>query len=106
MFLCELVGCCGFNGPLRQAFGLYRAVCQRGRKKREKIDERNKSTACGCQHSAADAFKNTLGIFDYKQLYLITFKWHYYCYVGGFRMTHFKKQQNHFLLKVSSRPSI
>ena len=25
-----LVGCCGFNGPLRQYFNLYRAVSQRG----------------------------------------------------------------------------
>ena len=30
-------------GPLRQYFSLYRAVSQRGRKKREKIDERQKS---------------------------------------------------------------
>ena len=35
-----LVGCFGLNGPLRQYFSLYRAVSQRGRKKREKIDER------------------------------------------------------------------
>ena len=35
-----LVGCFGFNGPLRQYFSLYRVVSQRGRKKREKIDER------------------------------------------------------------------
>ena len=35
-----LVSCFGFNGPLRQYFSLYRAVFQRGRKKREKIDER------------------------------------------------------------------
>ena len=34
-----LVGCFGFNGPLRQYFSLYRAVSQRGRKRREKIDE-------------------------------------------------------------------
>ena len=27
----------GFDGPLRQYFSLYRAVSQRGRKKREKI---------------------------------------------------------------------
>ena len=31
----------GLNGPLRQYFSLYRAVSQRGRKKRELIDERN-----------------------------------------------------------------
>ena len=35
-----LVSCVGFNGPLRQYFSLYRVVSQRGRKKREKIDER------------------------------------------------------------------
>ena len=37
-----LVSCFGFNGPLRQYFSLYRAVSQRVRKKREKIDERKK----------------------------------------------------------------
>ena len=37
-----LVGCFGLNGPLRQHFSLYRAVSQRGRKKREMIDERKK----------------------------------------------------------------
>ena len=36
----ELVGCFGFNGPLSQYFSLYWAVSQRGRKKREKTDER------------------------------------------------------------------
>ena len=30
-----LVSCLGFNGPLRQFFSLYRAVCQRGGKKRQ-----------------------------------------------------------------------
>ena len=30
-----LVGCFGFNGPLRQYFSLYRAVSQRGRKRRK-----------------------------------------------------------------------
>ena len=35
-----LVSCLGFNGPLRQYFSLYRAISQRVRKKREKIDER------------------------------------------------------------------
>ena len=35
-----LVGCFGFNGPLRQYFSLYRAVSlKRGRKRRERIDE-------------------------------------------------------------------
>ena len=37
-----LVSCFGFNGPLRQYFSLNRTVSQRGRKKREKIDERKK----------------------------------------------------------------
>ena len=35
-----LVSCFGFNGPLWQYFSLYRAVSQRVRKKRNKIDER------------------------------------------------------------------
>ena len=36
-----LVGCFGFNGPLRQYFSLYRAVSQReGETKRKMIDER------------------------------------------------------------------
>ena len=35
-----MVGCFGLNGPLRQYFSLYQAVSQRGRKKREMIDER------------------------------------------------------------------
>ena len=34
-----LVGCFGFNGPLRQYFSLYRAVSQREGERREKIDE-------------------------------------------------------------------
>ena len=34
-----LVGCFVFNDPLRQYFSLYRAVSQRGRKRRERIDE-------------------------------------------------------------------
>ena len=35
-----LVGCFGFNGPLRQYFSLYMAVSQkRGRKRKERIDE-------------------------------------------------------------------
>ena len=37
---CWLVGCFGFNGPLRQYFSLYRAVSQReGERRRERIDE-------------------------------------------------------------------
>ena len=34
-----LVGCFGFNGPLRQYFSLYRAVSQREGERRERIDE-------------------------------------------------------------------
>ena len=34
-----LVGCFGFNGPLRQYFSLYRAVSQREGERGEKIDE-------------------------------------------------------------------
>ena len=38
-FGCWLVGCFGFNGPLRQYFSLYRAVFQREGERGEKIDE-------------------------------------------------------------------
>ena len=34
-----LVGCFGFNGPLRQYFSLYRAVSQREGERRKRIDE-------------------------------------------------------------------
>ena len=34
-----LVGCFGFNGPLRQYFSLYRAVSHREGDRRERIDE-------------------------------------------------------------------
>ena len=34
-----LVGCFGFNGPLRQYFSLYRAVSQRKGERGERIDE-------------------------------------------------------------------
>ena len=34
-----LVGCCGFNGPLRQYFSLYQAISQREGDGRERIDE-------------------------------------------------------------------
>ena len=34
-----LVGCFGFNGPLRQYFSLYQAVSQREGERRERIDE-------------------------------------------------------------------
>ena len=33
-----LVGCFGFNGPLRQSFSLYRAVSQREGERKERID--------------------------------------------------------------------
>ena len=33
----DLVGCFGFNGPLRQYFSLYRAVSQREGERGEKI---------------------------------------------------------------------
>ena len=36
----RLVGCFGFNGPLRQYFSLYRAVSQREGERLERIDER------------------------------------------------------------------
>ena len=35
----RLVGCFGFNGPLRQYFSLYRAASQRDGERRERIDE-------------------------------------------------------------------
>ena len=34
-----LVGCFGFNGPLRQYFSLYQALSQRERERGERIDE-------------------------------------------------------------------
>ena len=37
-----MVGCFGFNGPLRQYFSLYRAVSQREGERGEKIDESKK----------------------------------------------------------------
>ena len=40
MLQSQLVGCFGLNRPLRQYFSLYSAVSQRGRKKREMLDER------------------------------------------------------------------
>ena len=39
LFSIWLVGCFGFNGPLRQYFSLYRAVSQREGERRERIDE-------------------------------------------------------------------
>ena len=38
-FVKWLVGCFGFNGPLRQYFSLYRAVSQREGERGERIDE-------------------------------------------------------------------
>ena len=43
MWLGWLVGCFGFNGPLRQYFSLYRAVSQRERERGERIDEKKMS---------------------------------------------------------------
>ena len=34
-----MVGCSGFNGPLKQYFSLYRAVSQREGERGERIDE-------------------------------------------------------------------
>ena len=49
------VGCFVFNGPLRQYFSLYRAVYQRGRKKREVIVEsksvQTTPTRTYCKHN-------------------------------------------------------
>ena len=39
----KLVGCFGFNGPLRQYFSLYRAVSQREGERGERIDESKNS---------------------------------------------------------------
>ena len=54
----------GFNGPLRQYFSLYRAVTQRRRKRREKIDERKNvrstpnRTYCKCNRPLPYYFPN------------------------------------------------
>ena len=38
-----LIGCYGFNSPLRESFGLYLdCLPERGRKNREMIDQRKK----------------------------------------------------------------
>ena len=37
--LYSMLGCFGFNGPLRQYFSLYRAISQREGERRERIDE-------------------------------------------------------------------
>ena len=49
-----LVGCCGFNGPLRQYFSLYRAVSQRGGERGEKGQSKNVQTTptrTYCKHN-------------------------------------------------------
>ena len=50
-----LVGCFGFNGPLRQYFSLYPAVSQRGGEKEERKDEsknvQTTPTRTYCKHS-------------------------------------------------------
>ena len=50
-----LVGCFGFNGPLRQYFSLYRAVSQREGERRERIDEsknvQTTPTRTYCKHN-------------------------------------------------------
>ena len=55
-----LVGCFGFNGPLRQYFSLYRAVSQREGERKEKIKMREKMskhpptrTYCKCNRPFA-----------------------------------------------------
>ena len=59
-----LVSCFGFNGHLRQYFSLYRAVSQRVRKKREKIDKRKKCpnnptrTYCKCNRALPYYYPN------------------------------------------------
>ena len=53
--LAKLVGCFGFNGPLRQYFSLYRAVSQREGERRERIDEsknvQTTPTRTYCKHN-------------------------------------------------------
>ena len=50
-----MVGCFGFNGPLRQYFSLYRAVSQREGERRERIDEsknvQTTPTRTYCKHN-------------------------------------------------------
>ena len=69
-----LVSCFGFNGPLRQSFSLYRAVFQRGRKKRENIDERKKSKQPppASTASAIGPFSTILSKISFKLLNIIT----------------------------------
>ena len=43
---------------------------------------KSKSTVCGCQLLAAAAFRNTSGMFNYKQQrHFNTLKWQYHYYV-------------------------
>ena len=61
-----LISYFGFNDPLRQYFSLYRAVSQRGRKKRKKIDERKCSNnplphLLQAQYSLALLFSKLVG---------------------------------------------
>ena len=50
-----LVGCFGFNGPLRQYFSLYRAISQREGERGERIDEsknvQTTPTRSYCKHN-------------------------------------------------------
>ena len=48
-----LVGCFGFNGPLRQYFSLYRAVSQREGERGEKRTNESKPTRAMAVHMAA-----------------------------------------------------
>ena len=62
---------------------------------------------CRRQGSAAAAFRNTMGMFDYKQQYnLNTFKWQYHYYVGCMGRPISKRILSHIFSKVSSRASI
>ena len=57
-----LVGCFGFNGPLRQYFSLYRAVSQREGERRERIDEsknvQTTPTRTYCKHNRPLSYSN------------------------------------------------
>ena len=59
-----LVGCFGFNGPLRQYFSLYRAISQRAGERRERIDESKnvKSTPPAPTASATGPFPTVIEI--------------------------------------------
>ena len=57
-----LVGCFGFNGPLRQYFSLYRAVSQREGERGERIDEsknvQTTPTRTYCKHNRPLPYHN------------------------------------------------